>query len=231
MSTVRGPVGLRDRLRRVREEVVLDVASELMVERGFADTSMDEIAVRTGMSKATIYQLFATKEDLAINVVLRNMARTISILDSLDQALSPMTRIERGLKQCLNAHAGFNGRHLWPAVAHQNPRYRQMRAELTRRIEDMVDTAKAAGEMRRDITAPMVIVLFEAIVHAKLEHRNAASGELLDGLMSIVFRGLRAQQDPDGLPQARDAQRRRALSGLSPTRTRTTRRRRTEPGS
>jgi TetR/AcrR family transcriptional regulator, fatty acid metabolism regulator protein len=231
MSSGRGPLGLRDRLREVREEVVLDVASDLMDERGYADTSMDEVAARSGMSKATIYQLFTTKGELAISVVLRTMARSIAILDSLDPALSPMTRIERGLKQCLEAHAGFDGSQVWAAVAHQDSRYLHMRTELTRRIEGLVEAAKAAGEMHPDVTAPMAIVLFEAIVHAKLEHGDGASGELLDGLLSIVFRGLRAQQDPGGPSQARDAQRRRTLSGPSPARAPTNRRRRAESGT
>ncbi|MFA5121424.1 TetR/AcrR family transcriptional regulator [Zavarzinia sp.] len=43
---------------------VLQAAGELFLDQGFAGTSMDAVARRAGVSKATIYAYFASKEDL-----------------------------------------------------------------------------------------------------------------------------------------------------------------------
>ncbi len=59
----------RDLARRAQETAVLRAATELIGEKGFAFTTMDEIAERAGISKATIYKLFPSKENLLLRVL------------------------------------------------------------------------------------------------------------------------------------------------------------------
>ena len=68
-------VSLRERQRQVREDTILDIAHELMVTRGYANTSMDDHAGQVGISKATLYQHFPSKEELAITVIGRGTRR------------------------------------------------------------------------------------------------------------------------------------------------------------
>jgi AcrR family transcriptional regulator len=60
------PRGERRRLELV------DVAEQLFLERGFADTSMQMIAERAGASKETLYRHFSSKELLFVEIVSRN---------------------------------------------------------------------------------------------------------------------------------------------------------------
>lgn len=41
-------------------------AAELLLERGFDKTTVDEVAARAGVGKATVYRRWASKEDLAV---------------------------------------------------------------------------------------------------------------------------------------------------------------------
>ncbi len=180
----------------MREEVILDAAYELMSEQGYGDMSMDDVAARTGMSKATIYQLFASKQELAVGVVVRNMDRNLAILDGLDQRLSPIQRMERGLRQCLAAKAEFEAERLGlpQTLIRVHPRYQDMRGELLGRISTILDDAKAAGEVPADVTAPMALALCEGLFHMNSGHLGGSPAEreqLLDGLVTIIFRGLR----------------------------------------
>ncbi len=50
-------------------EKVLEAAIELIGERGIEGTSMDAIAQRSGVSKATVYKHWADKEALCIDVI------------------------------------------------------------------------------------------------------------------------------------------------------------------
>ena len=54
---------------------ILANAAALFVARGYAATSMEEIAARSGVGKQAIYQRFATKDDLFVEVYNREIAR------------------------------------------------------------------------------------------------------------------------------------------------------------
>ena len=57
----------------VRKEKLLDVAQKEFLSRGFTETSVDDIARRSGVSKATIYSHFSTKENLFEIASLRSI--------------------------------------------------------------------------------------------------------------------------------------------------------------
>ena len=70
-----GPAGrTRDRdqdPRVVRSRAaVVAAATALFLERGYLDTSVDEVAARASVSKRTVYNAFADKERLFTEVVL-----------------------------------------------------------------------------------------------------------------------------------------------------------------
>ncbi|MFG1466794.1 TetR/AcrR family transcriptional regulator [Xanthobacter sp. DSM 24535] len=54
----------RDEQRRRKREAVLRVAASAFNRRGFANTSMDDVASVLGVSKPTLYQYFKSKQEL-----------------------------------------------------------------------------------------------------------------------------------------------------------------------
>jgi AcrR family transcriptional regulator len=68
------PVGAqRKRRGRPRSEMahtaILEAASELLLKRGLETVSMDEVAERAGVSKATIYRWWPSKQTLALDAL------------------------------------------------------------------------------------------------------------------------------------------------------------------
>ena len=61
----------REREKKVREEEIIRAAKKIFYEKGFHDTSMDEIAKAAQFSKKTLYQYFVNKEDLYFAVVAK----------------------------------------------------------------------------------------------------------------------------------------------------------------
>ena len=57
---------------RQREELVLDVARKMLLERGYLGLTMDRVAEATEYSKGTIYQHFKSKEDLVAAIAARS---------------------------------------------------------------------------------------------------------------------------------------------------------------
>ena len=66
-----------------RIEAILDAATALILERGFAGASTREIAKRAGASKETLYQRFPTKASLFAAMIER---RSDTVLASMEDA-------------------------------------------------------------------------------------------------------------------------------------------------
>ncbi|TFZ00156.1 TetR/AcrR family transcriptional regulator [Ramlibacter humi] len=64
----------RERRKEARPKELLDAALDLFVEKGFAATRAEEVAVRAGVSKGTLFLYFPSKEDLFKAVVQENIS-------------------------------------------------------------------------------------------------------------------------------------------------------------
>jgi AcrR family transcriptional regulator len=78
---------------------VLDAAADLLLERGLAAVSMDAVAARAEVSKATIYRWWPTKETLALDALYHEWASvppardTGSLRGDLLSLLRPWVRL------------------------------------------------------------------------------------------------------------------------------------------
>jgi len=71
---------MKSEARGRRRDEILDVATELLAERGYRDATMLEIASRTSASKETLYAWFGDKRGLFEAVVRRNAETVQSVL-------------------------------------------------------------------------------------------------------------------------------------------------------
>ena len=65
----------RERRKQARPGELLDAALDLFVEKGFAATRSEEVAIRAGVSKGTLFLYFPSKEELFKAVVRENLVR------------------------------------------------------------------------------------------------------------------------------------------------------------
>ena len=68
----------RERRKQDRPGELLEAALDLFVEKGFAATRAEEVAVRAGVSKGTLFLYFPSKEELFKAVVMENVARPVA---------------------------------------------------------------------------------------------------------------------------------------------------------
>lgn len=77
-------VARRTRRREARREAILRVAAPLFVRKGFAATSLDDVATALGLTRPAIYHYFTDKHQILLEIVergfnnLRGEARTIA---------------------------------------------------------------------------------------------------------------------------------------------------------
>jgi AcrR family transcriptional regulator len=72
------PSTARQRRKEARPQELLDAALALFVEKGFAATRSEEVALRAGVSKGTLYLYFPSKEELFKAVVRHNLSTLIA---------------------------------------------------------------------------------------------------------------------------------------------------------
>jgi AcrR family transcriptional regulator len=89
----------RPRSQRARASILAS-AAELLLARGLADVTMDAVAERAGVSKATIYRWWPTKETLALDALYHEWAearplsrQTGSLRGDLLSLLRPWARL------------------------------------------------------------------------------------------------------------------------------------------
>lgn len=69
-----------------RRQLILEVAAAAFKEVGYEKCSMNELAARVGGSKATLYNYFASKEELFVAVMLRGASQLRTAFESLQPA-------------------------------------------------------------------------------------------------------------------------------------------------
>ena len=65
-QSARKPPGLRERMRATVQAEVVEVAHRLFTEQGFDRTTVDQIAAEVGLSRASLFRYFGTKEDIVL---------------------------------------------------------------------------------------------------------------------------------------------------------------------
>jgi len=162
------------RARRGGEETaarILDVAEELFAERGFAGTTLRDVAARVGVRNPSIYNHFASKEALYEAVLARGMG---PILDTLTefveagpQAYSDPRAVIEGIMDVLAEHA-----HLPRLVLHETlaggPRLtpllgRWITATFARGYE-MVAQSPAARHWGEEQVPLLVLAMYHIVI-------------------------------------------------------------------
>src|SRR5499427_175444 len=103
------------RRKEARPGEIIDVALEVFAEKGFAAAKLDDIARRAGISKATLYLYFETKEE-----IFRAVARVAvaSLVEALENpALGPDGPFAELAPRLLSHAAGIMKSGRVPAIA------------------------------------------------------------------------------------------------------------------
>ena len=98
----------RKRARRLASgEPIREAAGRLFLERGYAGTTMDDVAAGAGVSKQTVYTHFHSKEDLFAALVLGNAGRVEEFIAQIDRALDSPGGLTAGLRELAERYLAF----------------------------------------------------------------------------------------------------------------------------
>ena len=189
----------RPRSEKARESI-LNASAELLLARGLGAVSMDAVAERAGVSKATIYRWWPTKETLALDALYHEWAATRprgretgSLREDLLSLLRPWVRLLGKRPYGRVIAALIAEAQADPAFAEQyrerfvEPRRDQARPILTRAIE--------RGELPATTDVELALDLLYGPLYHRLLHGHAPLSErFLRQLVDTVLAGLTSAQ-------------------------------------
>lgn len=136
---------------------MLDVAARLFYARGVRSVGMDELVRETGLGKATVYRLFATKDALVEAYLERLAAEIFSAIDAqIEQSSDPESALLTVLDsiEADLARPGFRGCPFHNAsIEYDDPQSpprviaRRYRGQLHRRLRDLTASNDAADQL------------------------------------------------------------------------------------
>jgi TetR/AcrR family transcriptional repressor of mexJK operon len=89
-----------------KREAITEAATTLFLERGFQNTSMDEIAAAARVSKQTVYKQFSDKRQLLYDIVLGITGRAGQIAHTIETLFDEIIDVESGLTKLARRYAG-----------------------------------------------------------------------------------------------------------------------------
>lgn len=156
---------------------IFQVALELFAEKGFANTSVDEIVERAGVAKGTIYYHFKGKDELFAMLMESGVEfLTNAIREAAAEETDPVKRIEviisAQVRLFLN-HPDFYKvlmSEIWWLEARQQENLQKIRKSYLSILEEAIRAGQSAGALKADIDVEMAApALFGLISHVTLQ--------------------------------------------------------------
>lgn len=150
-------VELKEEMFEFKKGRVLDVASELFFTKGYTRTTLDDIATHLSVTKPFIYQFYANKAELLVEVCLRTTALAAERARiALDDKDTPTDRLRQFVGNL--AHEVIVGR-MYLAVYFREEKHLPPEAQLklqdhhrrfNRALRTLLEEGKAKGEFSFD---------------------------------------------------------------------------------
>ncbi len=197
-----------------RRDRIMEVALRMFAVKGFQNTTIAEISKEAGVSEATIYEYFGTKEDLLFAIPEKISNETNEqverVLPYIQGVEGRMRAILRQYVQLYQSNPHYSALVLLQLMS--NKRFRQTGAHAAirksaRYLLDCIREGIKDGTFKRDSNA----YLIRSILLGTIEHlfihwhmqgmptKESSVMDLFDPFLEIVLDGIRAKKEEPGL--------------------------------
>ena len=197
----------RDEKKARTRRRLLDAAAEVFAHRGFAATSLDEVAEVAGFSKGAVYSNFAGKEDLFLSVLDEHVTRQmLDIRGEIDVTRTAGEQVMEAGQRFMDL---FQRERAWYLLsfeflvyAARNPEFQVEFAARQRAQREavvaMLEENAAAMEIPMSLPPERMAVALEALANgiafAKLADEQGVPDDLVGELFAVLV--LPSEQPP-----------------------------------
>jgi AcrR family transcriptional regulator len=180
----------------IADKAILDAAVDLFAERGFEGFSVEDVADRAGVSKATVYRRYPSKVDLVVEAGSCLATDEITFPDT-----GNLRDDVRGLARSLvNAFKNTRAGKMMPVMTFERRRYpeldagyRRFLADRKARTREVLRRGIDRGELPPDTdVAVMSSMLVGPIFHRLMITQEPMNEAFVDALVDALLRGFGA---------------------------------------
>jgi TetR/AcrR family transcriptional regulator len=144
---------------------ILRRSAQLFAEQGFDRTSMSEIAIALGVSKALFYHYYRAKDDLLFDIIKSHLVELVEAAEAADDpALAPEQRLHRVISAILDCYRDADAEHKIQInhLGQLAPDQQAELKELERRLVDVMAGVVSALNpgLSRSAVKPLTMSIF-----------------------------------------------------------------------
>lgn len=180
---------------------IVEVSRELFLRHGFIRVTMDEISAKLGISKATLYKSFATKEDLLravvrvlLNDILNGVEATIKNdrMDFVDKLVSLLTFMGVQVTRIVSI-LGVDIQKAAPEIWEEIEEFR--REKIFKNFRIILEAGVSNGTFRRDLNLDLLLQMFMTLVQDFLNPETlirlgCSAPDIFKSIFQVFFEGI-----------------------------------------
>ena len=202
MTTALAPrISFKSQMLKVREDAIVQAVNRLLAEKGFDAMTVDEVAAKVGIAKASLYKHFSSKEDLAAAAMVRVMRQAQEFFGALSAENSPLENLRHAVRWTMGVKLAGD----MPSLPSQNSSlratlmankdYMDGLMEVSDRLGTWIEAAQADGSLSQKLPAIAVLyTLYARACDPVLEFLQMGGQhndeEIVELVLSTCFDGL-----------------------------------------
>lgn len=196
------PIGRRERRRSETHERLFRAAMLLFAERGFLDTSVEDITEAADVGKGTFFNYFPTKGHVLQTLAEIQIGNVTAALEDAREGRDSMREVLMRLARALSREPGKSPalvRSLMAAMQSSESVQQLITANLARGREllaEMMRIGQQRGEIRRDLPALDLARLFQQTQFGMLKiwtlHTPTQLEPWIEQTFEVFWSGIRA---------------------------------------
>lgn len=201
MQPAPAKVSFKEQMHQAREHAILRSACDLLGEKSFDAMTMDDVAGKVGIAKASLYKHFPSKEDLAAAAMVRVMRQAQDMIAALPTDAAPLDNLQAVVRWVLQVKLAGD----MPTLPSQNSSlraalianrdYMDGLMEISERLGGWIEAAQADGSLNPDLPAIAILYTFfaracDSVVEFLQMGGLFSDAQIIELVLGTCFNGL-----------------------------------------
>jgi AcrR family transcriptional regulator len=188
---------------------MLAVAEEIFADRGYLNTSVDDIAERVGVSKPMIYEYFGSKEGLLLAALRQARGE---LFDATSRAVVGATDAEDALRRAMTAFFRFVDEHRrsWELLRNETAlagTAAMAEVEAIRNEQSQLNATLISAftpdvpQSQLEVVAETLVGACERVATWHVQREDSTPEATAEHLMNVVWAGMRSLAQAFGVQE------------------------------
>lgn len=143
--------GLRERKKAQTRQEIVDAALALFEEKGFEETTIDDVAAAAQVSPRTVFRYFTSKEDLVFNGQDEELRQVAALTREVAPSADPIGAILRATRQVLESSPATSEQLVRShRLVAKTPALRAFQGRIFQQVEELILGALAPAHATRE---------------------------------------------------------------------------------